>query len=61
MIATRMLQFVFFVMSKEHQVKGNYKRIEVIPRLLATVMQTVQTHPQIDILYQGIVCSLKVT
>ena len=36
-------------------------RIEVIPRLLATVIQTEQTHPQIDDLHQGIVCSLKVT
>ena len=36
-------------------------RTEVILRLLATVMQTGQTHSQIDVLYQGIVCSLEVT
>ena len=36
-------------------------RIEVIPRLLATMMQTGQAHPQIDVLHQGIVCSLEVT
>ena len=36
-------------------------RIEVIPRLLDTVMQTRQAHSQIDVLHQGIVCSLDVT
>ena len=56
-----MLQFVFFVMSKEHQVKGCCMKIEVIPRLLATVMQTGQAHSQIDVLHQSIVCSLEET
>ena len=56
-----MLQFVFFVMSKVHQVMECCMRIEVIPRLLAIVMQTRQAYPQIDILHQGIVCSLEVT
>ena len=56
-----MLQFVFSVMSKEHQVKGCCMRTEVIPRLLATVMQTGQAHPQIEVLHQSIVCSLEVT
>ena len=56
-----MLQFLFFVMSKEHHVKECCMRTEVIPRLLATVMQTGQAHPQIDVLHQGIVCSLEVT
>ena len=59
MIAIR--QFVFSVMSKEHQVKGCCIRTEIISRLLATVMQTGQAHPQIDVLHQGIVCSLEVT
>ena len=36
-------------------------RIEVIPKLLATVMQTGQAHPNIDVLHQGIVCALEVT
>ena len=36
-------------------------RTEAIPRLLATVMQTRQAHPQIDVLHQGIVCLLEVT
>ena len=40
-------------MSKEHQVKGCSIRIEVIPRLLAIVMQTGQAHPQIDVLQSG--------
>ena len=35
-------------------------RIEVIPRLLATMMQTRQAHPLIDVLHQDIVCSLEV-
>ena len=35
-------------------------RIEVIPKLLAIVMQTEQAHPHIDVLHQGIVCSLEV-
>ena len=35
-------------------------RTEVIPRLLATVMQIGQAYPLIDVLYQGIVCSLEV-
>ena len=48
-------------MLKEHQVKGFCMRTEVIPRLLAIVMQTGQANPQIDVLHQGIVCSLKVT
>ena len=56
-----MLQFVFSIMSKVHQVKGCCMRTEVIPRLLATVMQTGQAHPQIDVLHQGIVCLLEVT
>ena len=61
MMAIGMLQFVFFVMSKEHQVKGCCMRTKVIPRLLATMMQIRQAHPLIDILHQGIVCSLEVT
>ena len=61
MIVIGILQFVFFVMSKEHQVKGCCLRIEVIPRLLATVIQTGQAHPQIDVVHHGIVCSLEVT
>ena len=36
-------------------------RTEVIPKLLDTMMQTRQAHPQIDDLHQGIVCSLEVT
>ena len=36
-------------------------RTEVIPRLLDTVMQTEHAQPQIDVLHQGIVCSLEVT
>ena len=40
---------------------GQGMRIEVIPRLLAIVMQIGQANPQIDVLHQGIVCSLKVT
>ena len=56
-----MLQFVFFVMSKGHRVKGYCMRTKVIPRLLATVMQTGQTHPQINVLHQGIMYLLKVT
>ena len=36
-------------------------KTKVIPRLLATVMHTRQLHPQIDVLHQGIVCSLEVT
>ena len=59
-MAIEMLQFVFSVMSKEHQVKGCCMRLEVIPRLLAIVMQTGQAHPLIDFLHQGIVCSLEV-
>ena len=55
-----MLQFIFSVMSKEHNVKGCCMRTKVIPRLLATVMQTGQTHPLIDVLQQDIVCSLEV-
>ena len=47
----RMLQFVFFVMSKEHQVKGCCMRTEVILRLLAIVMQIGQAHPLIDVLH----------
>ena len=35
-------------------------RTEVIPRLLAIVMQIGQAHPLIDVLHQGIVCSLEV-
>ena len=56
-----MLQFVLFVMSKEYQVKGCCMRTEVIPRLLDTVMQIGHAHPQINILHQGILCSLEVT
>ena len=56
-----MLEFVFSVMSKELQVKGCCMRTKVISRLLPTVMQTGQAHPQIDVLHQGIVCSLEVT
>ena len=56
-----MLQFIFSIMSKEHQFKGCCMRTKVIPRLLARMMQTGQTHPQIDVLHLGIVCSLKVT
>ena len=48
-------------MSKEHQVKGCCMRIEVRPRLLAIVMQIEQVHPQIDVVPQGIMCSLEVT
>ena len=61
MIAIGMLQFVFSVMSKVHQVKGCRMKTKVIPILLTTVMQTRQAHPQIDVLHQGIVCSLEVT
>ena len=61
MIAIGMLQFVFPVMSKVHQVKECCMRTGVIPRLLAIVMQTGQAHPQIDVLHQGIVCLLEVT
>ena len=61
MIVIGILQFVFFVTSKEHQVKECCLRIKVIPRLLATVIQTGQTHTQIDVLHHGIVCSLEVT
>ena len=61
MIAIRMLQFIFSIMSKELQVKECCMRTKVIPRLLGTVMQTGQAHPQIDVLYQGLVCSLEVT
>ena len=56
-----MLQFVFSVMLKEYHVKGCCMKIEVIPRLLATIMHTGQAHPQMDVLHQDIVCSLKVT
>ena len=56
-----MLQFVFSVMSKEHQVKGCGMTTKVIPRLLATMMQTRQPHPLIDVLHQDIVYSLEVT
>ena len=42
-------------------VKGCCMRTEVIPRLLDTVMQTGQAHPQIDVIHQGIVCSFEVT
>ena len=35
-------------------------RTEVIPRLLAIVMQIELAHPLIDVLHQGIVCSLEV-
>ena len=55
------LLFVFSIISKEHQVKGCCMRTEVIPRLLDIVMQTGQAHPQIDVLHQGIACSLEVT
>ena len=61
MIAIGMLWFIFSIMSKEHQIKGCYMRTKVIPRLLTTVMQTGQAQPHIDVLHQGIVCSLKVT
>ena len=44
-MAIGMLQFVFSVMSKEHQVKGCCMRTEVIPRLLTTVMQIGQGSP----------------
>ena len=47
-MAIGMLQFVFSIMSKEHQVKGCCMRTEVIPRLLATVMQTGQTGSPTD-------------
>ena len=47
-------------MSKEHQAKGCCMRTEVIPRLLATLMQIEQAHPLINVLHQGIVCSLEV-
>ena len=56
-----MLQFIFSIMSKELQVKECCMRTKVIPRLLGTVMQIGQAHPQIDVLYQGLVCSLEVT
>ena len=56
-----MLQFLFSVISKEHQVKECCMRTKVILKLLVTVMQTGQAHPPIDILHQGIVCSLEVT
>ena len=56
-----MLQFVFSVMSKEHHVKGCCMKIEVIPRLLATMMHIGQAHPQMDVLHQDIVFSLEVT
>ena len=56
-----MLQFVFPIMSKVHQVKECCMRAGVIPRLLTIVMQTGQAHPQIDVLHQGIVCLLEVT
>ena len=59
-MAIGMLQFVFSIMSKEHQVKGCCMRTKVIPRLLATVMQTGQAHPLIDVVHQDIVCSLEV-
>ena len=36
-------------------------RTKVIPRLLARVMQIGQAHLQINILHQGIMCSLEVT
>ena len=58
MIATGMLQFVLSVISNEHQVKECCMRTEVIPKLLTTVMQIGQAHPQIDVLHQGIECSL---
>ena len=61
MIVIGILQFIFSVMSKVHQVKGCCMRTKVIPRLLATMMQTGQSHPQMDVLYQGIVYSLEVT
>ena len=59
-MAIGMLQFVFSVMSKEHQVKGCCMRTEVIPKLLATVMQTGQAHQLIDVLHQNIMYSLEV-
>ena len=43
------------------KLKGCCMRTGVIPRLLGTMMQTGQAHPQIDVLHQDIVCSLKVT
>ena len=61
MIAIGMLQFVFSIMSKEHRIKGCCMRTKVIPRLLATVMQTRQAHPHIGVLHQGIVYSLEIT
>ena len=59
-MAIGMLQFVFSVMSKEQQVKECCMRTRVILRLLATMMKTGQAHPLIDVLHQGIVCSLEV-
>ena len=50
-MAIEMLQFVCSIMSKEHQVKGCFMRTEVIPRLLATVMQTGHAHSLIDVLH----------
>ena len=49
-----------------HYVKGTpgqgyCMRTEVIPKLLTIVLQTEQGHPQIEVLHQGIVCSLLVT
>ena len=35
-------------------------RTKVIPKLLAIVMQTGQAHLQIDVVHEGIVCSLEV-
>ena len=61
MIAIGKLQFIFSVMSKVHQVKGCCMRTKVIPKLLATVMQTEQAYPHINVLHQSIVCSLEVT
>ena len=58
MIVIGKLHFVFSVMLKIHRVKGCGMRTEVIPRLMATMMQTGQVYPHIDVLYQGIVCSL---
>ena len=60
-MAIGMLQFVFSIMSKEHQVMRCCMRTEVIPKSLATVMQTGQAQPLIEVLHQGIVCSLEVT
>ena len=60
-IAIGMPQFIFSIMSKEHQVKGCCMRTKIIPKLLAKVMQTGQGHPQIDVLHQDIMCSLEVT